>query len=84
MHTYINTHTHIYTHTRAHTLYINYTHAHAHAQRQSIARLMVVSHKLGQEEAAYIHACMPSGLHNHYSELFTWMAALKFKNTQPP
>ena len=27
------------------------------------------------------HACMSSGLHNHYSELFTWMAALKFENT---
>ena len=25
------------------------------------------------------HACAPSGPRNHYSELLTWMAALKFE-----
>ena len=32
------------------------------------------------------HAHPSSGLGDHYSELFTWMAALKFKNAviQPP
>ena len=32
------------------------------------------------------HACVSSGPHNHYSELFTWIAALKFENivTQQP
>ena len=31
------------------------------------------------------HASASSGPHDHYSELFTWMAALKFENaiTQP-
>ena len=41
------------------------------------------SESWGQEEAA---ASVSSGLRNHYSELFTWMEALKFENavTQPP
>ena len=32
------------------------------------------------------HSCISSDLRNHYSELFTQMAALKFDNTvtQPP
>ena len=36
---------------------------------------MVVSRKANKKQ----HACAPSGLHNHYSELFTQTAALKFK-----
>ena len=41
------------------------------------------SESQGQEEAACMHAS--SGLRDQYSELFTWMAALKFENavTQP-
>ena len=48
------------------------------------------SESQGQEEAACTHVFWPtrtsSGLRDHYSELFTWMAALKFENavTQPP
>ena len=42
---------------------------------------MVVSHKVKKKQ----HARESSGLRNIYSELFTWMAALKFENaiTQP-
>ena len=45
-------------------------------------RLMVVSHKAKKQQ----HASVSSGLHDHYSELFTRMAALKLENvvTQPP
>ena len=43
---------------------------------------MVVSREAKKKQ----HACAYSGLHDHYSELFTRMAALKFENavTQPP
>ena len=37
------------------------------------SRLMVVSHEAK-------HTCVSSGLCDHYSELFTRMAALKFEN----
>ena len=44
---------------------------------------MVVSNEAKKKQ----HACAYSGLHYHYcnSELFTWIAALNFKNpiTQP-
>ena len=33
----------------------------------------------GQEKIKQ-HACASSGLHDHYSELFTWMAGLNFQN----
>ena len=41
------------------------------------------SESQGQEEAACMQTS--SGLRDHYSELFTWMAALNFENavTQP-
>ena len=47
-----------------------------------ISRLMVVSHEAKKKQ----HARASSGLRDHYSELFTRMAALKFENavTQPP
>ena len=38
---------------------------------------MVVSHKAKKKQ----HARTSSGLYDHYSELFTQMAALKFENT---
>ena len=43
---------------------------------------MVVSREAKKKQ----HARASSGLHDHYIELFTRMAALKFKNTvtQPP
>ena len=40
-----------------------------------ISRLTVVSY-----EAKKQHADTSSGLRDHYSELFTWMEALKFEN----
>ena len=42
---------------------------------------MVVSREAKKKQ----QACVSSGLRNHCSELFTWMAALKFENavTQP-
>ena len=40
------------------------------------SRLMVVNHKVKKKQ----HACASSGLCDHYSELFTQMAALKFEN----
>ena len=48
----------------------------------NLSRLVVVSCEAKKKQ----HACMSSGLHDHYSELFTQMAALKFENavTQPP
>ena len=47
-----------------------------------ISRLTVVNHEAKKKQ--HVHAS--SGLRDHYSELFTWMAALKFQNavTQPP
>ena len=39
-----------------------------------VSRLTVVSHKAKKKQ----HACASSGLRDHYSELFTQMAALKF------
>ena len=48
------------------------------------SRLMVVSREAKKKQ----HAHTSSGLCDHYSELFTWMAALKFENAvthnQPP
>ena len=46
-----------------------------------LSRLRVVSHEAQKKQ----HACVSSGLRDHYSELFTRMAALKFLNaiTQP-
>ena len=38
------------------------------------SRLTVVSHEAKKKQ----HAHTSSGLCDHYSELFTWMAALKF------
>ena len=45
------------------------------------SRLIVVSRETKKKQ----HACMSSGPRDHYSELFTRMAALKFENaaTQP-
>ena len=43
----------------------------------SPSRLTVVSHKAKKKQ----HARTSSGLYDHYSELFTQMAALKFENT---
>ena len=45
------------------------------------SRLMVVSCKAKKKQ----HACVSFVQHNHYSQLFTQMAALKFENavTQP-
>ena len=45
------------------------------------SRLTVMSDEAKEKQ----HACTSSGLHDHYSELFTQMAALKFVNaeTQP-
>ena len=45
------------------------------------SRLMVVSREAKKKQ----HVCTSSGLRDHYSELFTRMAALKFENavTQP-
>ena len=42
----------------------------------------IVNHEAKKKQ----HACVSLGLRDHYSELFTWMAALKFENvvTQPP
>ena len=42
----------------------------------SISRLMVVSYEANKKQ----HARASFGLHDHYSELFTRMAALKFEN----
>ena len=42
-----------------------------------ISRLTVVSREAKKKQ----HACESSGLCYHYSELFTWMAVLKFENT---
>ena len=46
------------------------------------SRLTVVSREAKKKQ----HACASSGPRDHYSELFTRMAALKFENavTQPP
>ena len=46
------------------------------------SRLTVVSHEAKKKQ----HAHASFGLRNHYSELFTWMTALKFENavTQRP
>ena len=38
------------------------------------SRLTVVSREAKKKQ----HACASSGPRDHYSELFTWMAALKF------
>ena len=38
------------------------------------SRLTVVSREAKKKQ----HACASSSLRDHYSELFTWMAALKF------
>ena len=40
----------------------------------NISRLTVVSREAKKKQ----HARASSGLRDHYSELFTWMAALKF------
>ena len=47
-----------------------------------ISRFTAVSCEAKKQQ----HACVSSGPHNHYSELFTWIAALKFENavTQQP
>ena len=47
-----------------------------------LSRLTVVSHEAKKKQ----HARASSGLCDHYSELFTRMASLKFENavTQPP
>ena len=37
-----------------------------------------MSHKANKKQ----HACVSSGLRDHYSELFKQMAALKFENVQ--
>ena len=39
-----------------------------------LSRLTVVSHEAKKKQ----HARASLGLRDHYSELFTWMAALKF------
>ena len=41
--------------------------------------------KMSGSESRSQHVCTSQGLHDHYSELFTWMAALIFLNvvTQP-
>ena len=51
------------------------------ANSDVISRLTVVSCEAKKKQ----YACVSSGLRDHYSELFTWMAALKFENvvTQP-
>ena len=51
------------------------------AWRYALSRLTVVSREAKKKQ----HACASSGPRDHYSELFTRMAALKFKNavTQP-
>ena len=60
-------------------------HKHFHMLANNIActisRLTVVSREAKKKQ----HARESSGLRDHYSELFTWMAALKFENaiTQP-
>ena len=41
-----------------------------------VSRLTVVSREAKKKQ----HARESSGLQDHYSELFTWMAALKFEN----
>ena len=59
--------------------YINnmiYDQFHSTAMQNTISRLMVVG-----REAKKLHACTSSGLCDHYSELFTQMAALKFEST---
>ena len=45
-------------------------------------KTLIVSYEAKKKQ----HARVYSGLCDHYSELFTWMAALKFENavTQPP
>ena len=47
----------------------------------TVSRLIVVCHEVKKKQ----HACTSSDLYNHYcnSELFTWMAALKFANAVP-
>ena len=54
----------------------------ATTNRQNISRLTVVSREAKKKQ----HARASSGLRDHYSELFTRIAALKFENavTQPP
>ena len=49
--------------------------------RPYASRLTVVSREAKKKQ----HACMSSGLRDHYSELFIQMAALKFETavTQP-
>ena len=42
----------------------------------TVLRLTVVSREAKKKQ----HAHASSGLHDHYSKLFTWMAALKFVN----
>ena len=46
-----------------------------------VSRLIVVSGEAKKKQ----HARESSSLRDHYSELFTWMAAIKFENaiTQP-
>ena len=43
-------------------------------QSVDASRLTVVSREAKKKQ----HACASSGPRDHYSELFTWMAALKF------
>ena len=43
----------------------------------SISKFAIVNCKAKKKQ----HACVSSGLHNHYSELFTQITALKFKNS---
>ena len=45
-----------------------------HRSDDSLSRLTVVSREAKKKQ----HACASSGLRDHYSELFTLMAALKF------
>ena len=46
----------------------------------------IETHIVGYEAKKKQYARASSGLRDHYSELFIWMAALKSKNdvTQPP
>ena len=45
--------------------------------KPAISRFTVVSREAKKKQ----HAHASTGLPDHYSELFTWMAALKFENT---
>ena len=40
-------------------------------------------YKTHSSELKKLHACLFLGLHDHYSELLTWMAVLKFVSTVP-